>query len=162
MNLLEHHNLIKDINKLVNNLLEVTYSPVQKAEIKNMKRNVGSLRTRMAIYKATRNPYKKIEISWKGKTDLAMKGLTKKRSWNLVGDMFFQVVDLKENDKYIDIRTQSFPKELLIRLEYTELKEGKPQFGKVWLVYDRPGSKREQEAGDEKRIGFTIRKLIKR
>ena len=91
-----------------------------------------------------------------------MKGLTKKRSWNLVGDMFFTVLDLNKNEKYIDIRTSSFPQELLIRLEYSELKEGKPQFGEVKLVYDRPGSKREQEEGDEKRIGFTIRKLIKR
>ena len=105
--------------------------------------------------------YKKVEIQFNGKTELDIEKMKSPEfQRNLLGTMFFKVVGINENKKTIDLKTNSFPNTILIRLEYDKLITYREQSGDVHLLYNKYGFVGDRNvAGDEKKITFKFLNL---
>ena len=105
--------------------------------------------------------YKKVEIQFNGKTELDIEKMKSPEfQRNLIGTMFFKVVGINENKKTIDLKTNSFPNTILIRLEYDKLITYREQSGDVHLLYNKYGFVGDRNvAGDEKKITFKFLNL---
>jgi len=82
--------------------------------------------------------YKKVVIDFKKKVSLdieEMKSPDFQR--NLLGTMYFKVIDIDEEEKFILLKTNSFPDTTFIKLEYKVLESYSDQKGDVNLIYSR-------------------------
>tara|TARA_R110000824_G_scaffold93331_4_gene225811 strand:+ start:293 stop:787 length:495 start_codon:yes stop_codon:yes gene_type:complete len=164
MNFLKHNKIINNINSLIDNLLfEQRTDTHREDDIVGLQKDVADIRRRFKT--SSTNPYKVIEVSFKGETKITIRALSDEFNRTLKGDMYFNIINYNRYQQYFDIRTSSFPNDLILRLYYNKLKEGVEQRGEAKLVYDRRGefdNNRNVRESDEKDISFTIRKLVKK
>lgn len=82
--------------------------------------------------------YKKITIEFKEKISLDIEQLkSPKFNRNLLGTMYFKVLDVNEKDKYVILKTNSFPDDIFIKLQYKKLETFTDQSGDVNLIYSK-------------------------
>jgi hypothetical protein len=141
----EERNKLQDsINKLKDDIAEISggISNLRKSKSKKLK-------------------YKRVVISFKNDVELDIQKLSSpdyKRK--LTGSMYFSVVGINEKSKTIDIKTNSFPDTLIIRLRYNNLKTNIDQKGEVSLSYNKYGFSTEKDvSGDEEDVYFKFIKL---
>jgi len=85
--------------------------------------------------------YKRVVIDFKKKTKLdilSMKSPEFKR--NLMGTMYFKVLDINEDEKYMILKTSGYSRideSLFFKLEYKGLETYKDQKGDINLIYSR-------------------------
>tara|TARA_Y100000389_G_C17291766_1_gene428394 strand:+ start:64 stop:690 length:627 start_codon:yes stop_codon:yes gene_type:complete len=97
-----------------------------------------SLANQLEEKKESELPYKKAVIEFKKKINLDIESLKSPEfQRNLLGTMYFKVVGLDEDSKYILLKTNSFPDTTFIKLEYKKLEPYKDQKGDVNLLYSR-------------------------
>jgi len=97
-----------------------------------------SLANQIEEKKESELPYKKAVIEFKKKINLDIESLKSPEfQRNLLGTMYFKVVGLDEDSKYILLKTNSFPDTTFIKLEYKKLEPYKDQKGDVNLLYSR-------------------------
>lgn len=83
-------------------------------------------------------PYNRAVIEFKKPVELNVESLKSPEfQRNLLGTMYFKVVGLDEDNKYILLKTNSFPDTTFIKLEYKKLETYKDQKGDVNLLYSR-------------------------
>lgn len=82
--------------------------------------------------------YKKVVIDFKKKTSLDIEEMKSPEfQRNLLGTMYFKVIDIDEEEKFILLKTNSFPDTTFIKLEYKTLESYSDQKGDVNLIYSR-------------------------
>jgi hypothetical protein len=82
--------------------------------------------------------YKKVVIDFKKKVSLDIKEMKSPDfQRNLLGTMYFKVIDIDEEEKFILLKTNSFPDTTFIKLEYKVLETYSDQKGDVNLIYSR-------------------------
>lgn len=97
-----------------------------------------SLANQLEEKKESELPYKKAVIEFKKKIELNIESLKSPEfQRNLLGTMYFKVVGLDEDNKFILLKTNSFPDTTFIKLEYKKLETYKDQKGDVNLLYSR-------------------------
>lgn len=164
MNFLKHNELIVEINNILNNLLE---QGDHSSKIGDIKTSVDDLTDRVEKLQnsAHKSPYKKIELTFYGETELKIGAVSKEFDRKLKGDMYFSIEGINTSKRFMDIKTNSFPDYLVVRLYYSKLKTNVDQRGEAQLIYDRKEGfetdVRGATKGEEKNISFKIRKLIK-
>lgn len=128
-----------------------------KEEIAEIRNGISSLRTA----KTKKLKYKRVEVRFKGEIELDIQKLKSPEfKRKLVGTMFFKVVGLNEKSKTIDLKTNSFPDTIIIRLKYDNLKTNIDQKGDVHLIYNKYGfTSKDDVAGNEEDAYFRFLKL---
>ena len=82
--------------------------------------------------------YKKVVIDFKKKVSLDIKEMKSPEfQRNLLGTMYFKVIDIDEEEGFILLKTNSFPDTTFIKLEYKKLEIYSDQKGDVNLIYSR-------------------------
>lgn len=82
--------------------------------------------------------YKKAVIDFKKKVSLDIEKMKSPEfQRNLLGTMYFKVIDIDEEEKFILLKTNSFPDTTFIKLEYKVLESYSDQKGDVNLIYSR-------------------------
>ena len=82
--------------------------------------------------------YTKVVIDFKKKTSLDIEQMKSPEfQRNLLGTMYFKVIDIDEEEKFILLKTNSFPDTTFIKLEYMTLESYSDQKGDVNLIYSR-------------------------
>jgi len=82
--------------------------------------------------------YKKVWIDFKKKVSLDIKEMKSPEfQRNLLGTMYFKVIDIDEEEGFILLKTNSFPDTTFIKLEYKKLEIYSDQKGDVNLIYSR-------------------------
>ena len=105
-----------------------------KSEISELK----SLISKLEDKKEKQLPFKKIVIEFKKKVELDIQKMKSPEfQRNLIGTMYFKVMEVNEDEKYLLLKTNSFPDTMFIRLEYNSLDIYKEQKGDVNLIYSR-------------------------
>ncbi len=105
-----------------------------KAEIEELKSLIDKLEDK----KEKQLPFKKIVIEFKKKVELDIQKMKSPEfQRNLIGTMYFKVMEINENEGYLLLKTNSFPDTMFIRLEYNSLDIYKEQKGDVNLIYSR-------------------------
>jgi hypothetical protein len=105
-----------------------------KAEIEELK----SLIDKIEDKKEKQLPFKKIVIEFKKKVELDIQKMKSPEfQRNLIGTMYFKVMEVNEDEKYLLLKTNSFPDTMFIRLEYNSLDIYKEQKDDVNLIYSR-------------------------
>ena len=105
-----------------------------QTEIEELK----SLISKLEDKKEKQLPFKKIVIEFKKKVELDIQKMKSPEfQRNLIGTMYFKVMEVNENEKYLLLKTNSFPDTMFIRLEYNSLDIYKEQKGDVNLIYSR-------------------------
>ena len=104
------------------------------AEIEELKSLIGKLEEK----KEKQLPFKKIVIEFKKKVELDIKKMKSPEfQRNLLGTMYFKVMEVNEDEKYLLLKTNSFPDTMFIKLEYSNLDIYREQKGDVNLIYSR-------------------------
>ena len=112
-----------------------------KSEIEQLTKDIADIKSAMLKLEMKREsqlPFKKIRIEFNKKVPLdipQMKSPEFQR--NLISTMYFKVIDLNEDKKYIILKTDSFPDTAFIKLEYKTLEIFKEQKGESNLIYSR-------------------------
>jgi hypothetical protein len=97
-----------------------------------------SLIAKLEEKKEKQLPFKKIVIEFKKKVDLDIKKMKSPEfQRNLVSTMYFKVMEVNESEKYLILKTNSFPDTMFIKLEYSNLDIYREQKGDVNLIYSR-------------------------
>ena len=97
-----------------------------------------SLANQLEEKKESELQYKRAVIEFKKKINLDIESLKSPEfQRNLLGTMYFKVVGLDRKNKYILLKTNSFPDTTFIKLEYKKLEPYKDQKGDVSLLYSR-------------------------
>tara|TARA_Y100000389_G_scaffold153539_1_gene153799 strand:+ start:217 stop:861 length:645 start_codon:yes stop_codon:yes gene_type:complete len=105
-----------------------------KAEIEELKSLINKLEEK----KEEQLPFKKIVIEFKKKVELDVQKMKSPEfQRNLIGTMYFKVMEINEDEGYLLLKTNSFPDTMFIRLEYSSLDIYKEQKGDVNLIYSR-------------------------
>ena len=105
-----------------------------KSEISELK----SLISKLEDKKEKQLPFKKIVIEFKKKVELDIQKMKSPEfQRNLIGTMYFKVMEVNEDEKYLLLKTNSFPDTMFIRLEYNSLDIYKEQKDDVNLIYSR-------------------------
>jgi hypothetical protein len=82
--------------------------------------------------------YKKVVIDFKKKVSLDIEEMKSPEfQRNLLGTMYFKVIDIDEEEKFILLKTNSFPDTTFIKLDYKVLESYSDQKGDVNLIYSR-------------------------
>lgn len=150
-----HSNLINELNNSIINLLEQSDSQ-RKKDVLDLRTDIEYIRNRLSQSYSSDFPYKSIRIRFDEEYELKLpKYGLETFNRKLKGEMYFSVIGGTE--KYIDIRTTSFPNTFKIRLYYQTLDILKRQTGKGYLIYKRGGEKLQ---GDETKIYYKIIKLL--
>ena len=164
MNFLKHKKTVNEIISLIDDLLVEQLTPKeqkQQDEINWVKDEIRKLRGRVTSFNSS-YPYKKVEINFPGETKIKIRALSEEFNRTLVGDMFFGVQGGSQRNSYMDIRTRSFPDNLILRLFYKNLSRGTEQRGEAQLLYDRKGmfgSGPGVRKSDEVKLSFIIRQI---
>jgi hypothetical protein len=112
--------------------IEKLTSDIQKLE---------SLMAQLELKKEQQLPFRKIVIEFKKKVELDVQKMKSPEfQRNLVSTMYFTVVDINENEKYLILKTKGYSKiddSLFFRLDYKTLDIYKEQKGDVNLIYSR-------------------------
>lgn len=105
-----------------------------KAEIEELKSLIDKLEDK----KEKQLPFKKIVIEFKKKVELDIQKMKSPEfQRNLIGTMYFKVMEINEGEGYLLLKTNSFPDTMFIRLEYNSLDIYKEQKNDVNLIYSR-------------------------
>lgn len=106
-------------------------------------------------------PFKKVVINFKNKTPVDIEKLkSPEYKRNLLGTMYFSVVNYDEKNNIIELKTTSFPETLRLRLTYDKLVDNQDQKGKIQLIYNKYGKSTSDDiSGDEKDIYFNFLKI---
>jgi hypothetical protein len=149
-----HSNLINDINKAIEFLLEDSDSK-RRQDISDIRDEIDDLRELLRQSYTGNFPYNSIRIKFNGEYELKLpKYGMETFDRKLKGEMYFTI--LGGNNDFMDIATTSFPKTFRIRLYYKTLELFKTQSGKSFLLYERG---REKLEGEKTKIDFKIVKL---
>lgn len=129
------------------------------AAIEELKVELAELRVALGKLRNAKQkdlPYKKVVVKFKGKTKLdiqQMKSPEFKRT--LKGTMYFTVFGFDKKNKTVDLKTNSFPDTIIIRLKFRDLKTNIDQKGNVRLIYNKYGAITDGDVvGDEEDIYF--------
>jgi len=129
--LLDKEKEVKDMTSkedVITGLSELT------SEIAELK----SLIIKLEEKKEEQLPFKKIVIEFKKKVELDIQKMKSPEfQRNLIGTMYFKVMEVNEDEKYLLLKTNSFPDTMFIRLEYNSLDIYKEQKDDVNLIYSR-------------------------
>jgi len=105
-----------------------------QSEIAELKSLIAKLEEK----KEKQLPFKKVVIEFKKKVELDIKKMKSPEfQRNLLSTMYFKVMEVNEDEKYLLLKTSSFPDTMFIRLEYNSLDIFKEQKGDVNLIYSR-------------------------
>lgn len=131
--LLDKEKEVKDIESsskedVITGLSELT------AEIDELKYLISKLENK----KEKQLPFKKIVIEFRKKVELDIQKMKSPEfQRNLVGTMYFKVMEVNETEKYLILKTNSFPDTMFIRLDYSTLDVYREQKNDVNLIYSR-------------------------
>lgn len=105
-----------------------------QSEIAELKSLIAKLEDK----KEKQLPFKKVVIEFKKKVELDIQKMKSPEfQRNLLSTMYFKVIEVNEDEKYLLLKTNSFPDTMFIRLEYSSLDIYKEQKGDVNLIYSR-------------------------
>lgn len=94
--------------------------------------------TKLEDKKEKQLPFKKVVIEFKKKVELDIEKMKSPEfQRNLINTMYFKVIEVNESEKYLLLKTNSFPDTMFIRLEYKTLDIYREQKGDVNLIYSR-------------------------
>tara|TARA_B110000211_G_C13983195_1_gene510420 strand:+ start:74 stop:724 length:651 start_codon:yes stop_codon:yes gene_type:complete len=123
-----------------------------KDELRELKIALGKLRNA----KQKDLPYKKAVVKFYDETKLDIEKMQSpdfKRT--LKNTMFFKVFGFNEKNNTIDLKTNSFPDTIIIRLTFSNLKTNVDQRGDVRLIYNKYGAiTKEDVVGEEVDVNF--------
>lgn len=143
--------------------LEKSEDPDQE-ELKKLDQKIKDLNDKLDLLFSVEKeslPFKKVIINFKNKTSVDIEKLkSPEYKRNLLGTMYFTVVNYDEKNKIIELKTSSFPETLRLRLTYNKLIDNQDQKGTIQLIYNKYGkSTSEDISGDEKDIYFNFLKI---
>ena len=110
-------------------------------ELLVMIEKLESLANKLEQKKEESLKYKKIVIEFKKKVSLDIESMKSPEfQRNLISTMYFTVVDINENEKYLILKTKGYSKmdeSLFFKLDYKKLETYKDQKGDINLIYSK-------------------------
>ncbi len=143
---------VEDINAMISILLEQSDSEKIK-DVEDIRKEISDLRKLIQSKNSGQSlGFSKMRIRFDGEYELKLpKYGLETFNRNLKGEMYFYV--LGGTDKYMDLKTSSFPDTFRIRLSYQTLDVYKNQVGDAYLIYSRG---KEKLKGEEINIKYKI------
>ena len=143
--------------------LEKSEDPDEE-ELKKLDQKIKDLNDKLDLLFSVEKeslPFKKVVINFKNKTPVDIEKLkSPEYKRNLLGTMYFTVVNYDEKNKIIELKTSSFPETLRLRLTYDKLVDNQDQKGKIQLIYNKYGKSTSDDIlGEEKDIYFNFLKI---
>lgn len=157
----------KELEKEKKEDLEEKEKEELEKEIKKLSKEIDELKEKIKGYSEIEDeiedeelPFNNITIKFKNKTSIDIEKLkSPEYKRNLIGTMYFKVVDFDESNKTMLLKTNSFPNTLTLRLTYNKLEDNIDLSGSVQLLYNKYGNFSINDIeGEEKDIYFKILK----
>lgn len=131
------------------------------AEVMGLKKQIDSLKGELKNIENIEKrqlPFKKITLRFKGKVSLDIDKLKSPEfQRNLLGTMYFTVTNIDEINRYLYLKTNSFPNTIILKLKYQTLNTYQDQKGEVNLIYSRYGNPNiNSVSGEKEECYFTV------